>query len=111
MTRSQQHSSERRRRGGRGSGRGRSRGRSMEAVERASPAALAPLKASLDQAEYIVFDLETTGGNPEKNGITEIYAIRFKDGIAHDTFGTLVNPQIPIPPIVRRMTGINNKMV
>lgn len=73
--------------------------------------ALASIQHVLDNGEYIVFDIETTGGNPEKNGITEIFAIRFKDGVIVDTFGTLVNPEIPIPPIVRRMTGINNQMV
>lgn len=76
-----------------------------------SPEALASIQPTLDAGEYIVFDIETTGGNPEKNGITEIFAIRFKDGRLVDTFGTLVNPEIPIPPIVRRMTGINNQMV
>jgi DNA polymerase III epsilon subunit family exonuclease len=60
---------------------------------------------------YIVFDIESTGGNPEKNGITEIFAIRFEKGEVKDTFYSMVNPMIPIPPIVRRMTGISNAMV
>ena len=66
---------------------------------------------TLDEGEYIVFDIETTGGNPEKNGITEIFAVRYLAGEPRDTFYSLVNPGIPIPPIVRRMTGIDNKMV
>ena len=69
------------------------------------------LAKTLDQGNYIVFDIETTGGNPDKNGITEIFAIKYSGGEAGDTFYSLVNPRIPIPPIVRRMTGINNKMV
>ncbi len=60
---------------------------------------------------FIVFDIETTGGNPEKNGITEIFAIRYERGEVKGTFYSLVNPLIPIPPIVRRMTGISNAMV
>lgn len=95
-----------RRRGGR-----RSKRRDHSDAPPVSAASLASIQASLDDGEYIVFDLETTGGNPEKNGITEIFAIRFKHGEIVDTFGTLVNPEIPIPPIVRRMTGINNQMV
>ena len=59
----------------------------------------------------MVFDIETTGGNPERNGITEIFALRYKDGKVLDTFESMVNPLVPIPPIVRRMTGITNKMV
>ena len=33
------------------------------------------LQADLNEGTYIVFDIETTGGNPEKNGITEIFAL------------------------------------
>lgn len=66
---------------------------------------------SLDAAPFTVFDIETTGGNPERNGITEIYAVKFQNGELKDSFYSLVNPGIPIPPIVRKMTGINNKML
>jgi DNA polymerase III epsilon subunit family exonuclease len=69
------------------------------------------ISATLDDANYVVFDIETTGGNPEKNGITEIFAIRYQNGKIHDTFYSLVDPEIPVPPIVRRMTGITNKML
>lgn len=69
------------------------------------------VRRQLTHGTYIVFDIETTGGNPERNGITDIFAIKWKDGTIVDTFGTLVNPEIPIPPIVRKMTGITNQMV
>ena len=65
----------------------------------------------LDHATYIVFDIETTGGNPERNGITEICALKIHQGKIIDRFYSLVNPCISIPPIVRRMTGITNNMV
>ena len=65
----------------------------------------------LDEGSYIAFDIETTGGNPERNGITEIFAVKYHKGVAGDTFYSMVNPGVPIPPIVRRMTGINNQMV
>ena len=66
---------------------------------------------NLDKSRFIVFDIETTGGNPEKNGITELFALRFADGQISETFYSMVNPGISIPPIVRRMTGITNAMV
>ena len=69
------------------------------------------MQLSLRQGTYVVFDIETTGGNPERNGITEICALRYQQGAITDSFYSLVDPEIPIPPIVRRMTGINNKMV
>jgi DNA polymerase-3 subunit epsilon len=65
----------------------------------------------LEDATYIVFDLETTGGNPEKNGITEIAALKVKNGQIVDRFHSMVNPLVPIPPIVRKMTGITRDMV
>ena len=69
------------------------------------------LNRPLQDGCYIAFDIETTGGNPEKNGITEIFAIRYHQGEIVDTFYTMVNPGVSIPPIVRRMTGITNRMV
>jgi DNA polymerase III epsilon subunit-like protein len=96
----------RRRRGGR-----KSKRRETPDVPPVSPETRATLDKTLEEGHYIVFDLETTGGNPEKNGITEIFALRFRGGEPKETFYSLVNPGIPIPPIVRRMTGINNQMV
>lgn len=95
-------------------GRGRRGGRRFDAPPPgpiATPAALAKLYVPTASAEYIVFDIETTGGNPEKNGITEIFAIRWGAQGIVDTFYSMVNPGVSIPPIVRRMTGITNAMV
>ena len=69
------------------------------------------LSRNLDTADFVVFDIETTGGNPEKNGITEIFGVRFVGGEVQDKFYSMVNPEIPIPKIVRKMTGITNEMV
>jgi DNA polymerase III epsilon subunit family exonuclease len=100
------------RNGGSGQRRGQKRRRKPQVGGPAPDAAsLLSVRSSLLDAEYIVFDIETTGGNPEKNGITEIFAVKYKNGEPGETFYSLVNPQIPIPPIVRRMTGINNQTV
>jgi len=69
------------------------------------------LKNQVSQGTFVAFDIETTGGNPERNGITEICAIKVKEGRILGRFYSLVNPKRNIPPIVRRMTGITNKMV
>lgn len=69
------------------------------------------LKKSLREGHYIVFDIETTGGNPERNCITEIFAIKVHNGEVVDTFHSMVDPQMRIPPIVRKMTGITNRML
>ena len=72
---------------------------------------LSHLDEPLVTSRYIVFDIETTGGNPGKNGITEICALKFQQGNIIDTFYSLVNPKISVPPIVRRMTGITNELL
>ncbi|MBP9708791.1 MAG: hypothetical protein KBD78_14220 [Oligoflexales bacterium] len=69
------------------------------------------LNCLLEELEFVVFDIETTGGNPEKNSITEIFALKYHHNKIVKTFHSLVNPQIPIPPIVRRMTGLTNAML
>jgi DNA polymerase-3 subunit alpha (Gram-positive type) len=61
--------------------------------------------------EYVVFDLETTGLNPKKCGITEIGAVRLKHGEITDTFCTFVNPGQPISAEITAKTGITNEMV
>ncbi len=47
---------------------------------------------------YVVFDLETTGRDPLRDGIIEIAAVRVRDGKIEERFNTLVNPGIPIKP-------------
>ncbi len=65
----------------------------------------------LSEETFTVFDLETTGGRPETNGILEIGMVKVRGNQLIDRYATLVNPCFPIPPIVRRMTGINDEMV
>ncbi|HEY5585570.1 MAG TPA: PolC-type DNA polymerase III [Ruminiclostridium sp.] len=61
--------------------------------------------------EFVVFDLETTGLNPHKDKITEIGAVKIKEGKVIDRFSTFVNPGIPIPSFIVKLTGITSEMV
>ncbi len=69
------------------------------------------LARPLAEAEFVVVDLETTGGAAAPDGITEIGAVRVVGGRLTETFTTLVNPGRPIPPFVARLTGITDAMV
>lgn len=69
------------------------------------------LGTALREAEFVVVDLETTGGAPGPSGITEIGAVRVQEGRLHETFVTLVDPGHPIPPFVSALTGITDEMV
>ena len=60
---------------------------------------------------YAVIDIETTGGQFNKEGITEIAIYKFDGVEIIDQFISLVNPEIPIQPFVVKLTGINNAML
>ncbi|MEY3202654.1 MAG: hypothetical protein RIR70_2204, partial [Pseudomonadota bacterium] len=63
-------------------------------------------------ASSVVFvDLETTGGNPVVDRITEIAILRVTDGEVEFEWSSLVNPERPIPPSISRFTGITDEMV
>ena len=60
---------------------------------------------------YAIVDIETTGGEYNEEGITEIAIYKF-DGIkVIDQFISLVNPLKEIQPFVVKLTGINSKML
>ena len=65
----------------------------------------------LDEAPFVVFDVETTGSSPTEGAITEIGALKVVRGRVVDEFATLVNPGRPIQPFVVRLTGITDRMV
>ena len=60
---------------------------------------------------YVVFDLETTGFSPVKDRITEIGAVKVEHGKITGRYSTFVNPQMPIPFRVEKLTGISDAMV
>ena len=60
---------------------------------------------------YAILDIETTGGQFNEEGITEIAIYKFDGHEVVDQFISLVNPEIPIQPFVVKLTGINNEML
>jgi len=65
----------------------------------------------LEKATFSVLDIETTGGKPPQERVTEIAILRL-DGKGRELarFSTLVNPRKKIPPYVVRHTGISDSM-
>ena len=69
-----------------------------------------PRGQSLDSS-YVVFDIETTGLSPKFCKIIEIGAVKIENGEITDTFSHFINPEIPIPYNITKLTSITDDMV
>ncbi|HEX4979297.1 MAG TPA: DEDD exonuclease domain-containing protein [Acidimicrobiales bacterium] len=69
------------------------------------------LGTPLADVTFVVIDLETTGGSPQRCGVTEVGAVKYRGGQCLGTFQTLVDPGVSIPPEIVYLTGITDVMV
>jgi len=65
----------------------------------------------LHEVTFCVVDLETTGGSPVDDAITEIGAVKYRSGERLGSFRALVDPHRPIPPYISHLTGIDDRLV
>ncbi len=63
----------------------------------------------LEEAEFVVFDLETTGLSGTRDRICEIGAARVRALEVVDSFQSLVNPGIALPQPITRLTGLRDE--
>jgi DNA polymerase-3 subunit epsilon len=63
------------------------------------------------QGLYAVVDIETTGGSPTRDRITEVAVFLFDGQNIVDEFHSLVNPEVVIPMSITQLTGISFDMV
>jgi DNA polymerase-3 subunit epsilon len=61
--------------------------------------------------DYVVVDIETTGGWTGGDRITEIGAVRIRNHQVVAEWHSLINPQRSIPAKIVALTGITNEMV
>jgi DNA polymerase III epsilon subunit family exonuclease len=62
----------------------------------------------LENATFVVVDLETTGLTPSTARICEIGAVRVRELELEDEFETLVNPGVPLGPAISALTGLRD---
>lgn len=60
---------------------------------------------------YVVLDIETTGFTPKSDKITEIGAVKIRDGEEAGTFSELINPGRKLPERITEVTGITDDML
>lgn len=60
---------------------------------------------------FVALDIETTGFNPDKDGIIEFAAVKFNENETVDTYQSLINPLQPIPPLISHITGIGEDVL
>lgn len=61
--------------------------------------------------EYVVFDIETTGLNKERNKITEIGAVKIKNREIIDRYSTFIDPQERLTDEIVKLTNITDEML
>jgi DNA polymerase III epsilon subunit family exonuclease len=62
----------------------------------------------IEDAAFVVFDLETTGLSAYRDRICEIGAVRVRALEVAETFETLVRPGVTLPPTISRLTGLRD---
>jgi DNA polymerase-3 subunit epsilon len=65
----------------------------------------------LREARFAIVDLETTGASAVYDRVTEIAVVRVAGGRIVESYDSLVNPGVRIPPFITRLTGIDDRMV
>src|SRR3954462_10761015 len=69
------------------------------------------LGTPLSAVTFVVLDLETTGGPPDSDAITQIGAVKGRGGRVLGEFSTLVDPGVAVPPAIVSLTGITTAMI
>lgn len=70
-----------------------------------------PQGVSLEAAEWVVLDIETTGFSAIADDIIEIGAVRLRRGQVVDTFQSFVRPTRPLSAEIQKLTHITPDMV
>src|SRR5690606_32696404 len=66
------------------------------------------IKLPVEQTEFSVVDVETTGITPRLNSIIEIGIVKVKGLKIIDRYSTLINPGRPVPYYITQLTGISD---
>lgn len=65
----------------------------------------------LDEATFVVFDVETTGFSNAYDSIIELAAVKIQNGQVMERFERFANPHRPLPPKIIELTHITDDML
>jgi DNA polymerase-3 subunit epsilon len=68
-------------------------------------------RVPLDEAPFVVVDLETTGGRVAPGSIIEIGAYRMRGRRILEPFASLIRPRMAVPRFITGLTSITNEML
>ncbi|HEX3045622.1 MAG TPA: PolC-type DNA polymerase III [Bacillota bacterium] len=80
-------------------------------VDDGVPIVMGTTEESLQDSTYVVFDLETTGFNPQKEDLLEIGAVKIRNGEIIGEFKSMIRPGKEISAEIQKLTGITPEMV
>lgn len=80
-------------------------------VDDHSQLVLNPADEMIDEQEFVIFDIETTGLSAIYDQIIEIGAVRMKNGEVLATFDEFINPHHPLSELTINLTSITDEMV
>lgn len=83
----------------------------FEVIDRFIPIVVNPIDKSLVEADYVVFDIETTGLYPEFDDLIEFGAIKFSKGEITERIDFFVKPTKPLTNVAMNLSHITNEMI
>ncbi|WP_125761167.1 PolC-type DNA polymerase III [Companilactobacillus hulinensis] len=83
----------------------------IDLVDEGNPIAYNLRDEELNPAEYVIFDVETTGLSAVYDSIIELAATKMKDGEVVDSFDEFINPGHPLSEFTTSLTSITDDMV
>ncbi len=83
----------------------------FQVIEKKIPIVVNPIDKPIIDADYVVFDIETTGLYPQYDDLIEFGAIRFKNGMVVERIDFFVKPTKALTNVAINMSHITNEMV
>lgn len=80
-------------------------------IERATPPLPAAYDGAMERMRFAVLDVETTEGDPTRGRVMEVAVIALNGPEERLRWDSLVHPRCRVPHFMRRLTGIDDRML